>query len=450
MEHDKVFVRDLGKLALPIILQNLLSTAVGAADTLMLNAVGQTALSATALANQVQFVLSLFFAGLTSGTGIMMAQYLGKGDTDGASRTFSQAMKLSIGVSFCFGLAAMAVPSLLMRLFTNDGQLVEIGSVYLRIVGLSYLFSSFSQVYLASLKARRKARVSAEISVFTLLLNVCLNAVFIFGLLGVPRMGVTGVAIATVMARFAELVVCLVGLCRTKELRWHWQVPDSIRSSFLKVSLPITFEGFAWGGAMAVLSAIMGRMGSDAVAANSVASTIQSIATVASFGFAEAGAILLGGDLGQGKLQEAKSHSVQLLRISVISGVICCAVMLLMEKPVSMWLNLTPQAMEYFSVMYKLLSVNVIFAAITYTMLCGIFPAGGDTRFGFYCDGAVMWGVCVLLGSIGAFVLDLNPIWVFVLTNIDELTKTPIVLKRYFKYRWLVNLTEGEPRREHT
>ncbi|MGI5959680.1 MAG: MATE family efflux transporter [Massiliimalia sp.] len=442
MEHRSEFYRELAALAIPIILQNLLSAAVGAADTLMLNYVGQTALSAASLANQIAFVLSLFFTGLTAGEAVLMAQYLGKQDAENTSRIFFIAFRLSAVVSLCFAAAAILTPEFLMRLFTSDPDLCRQGGIYLRIVGFSYLFSSFSQVYLASLKARKRVRTSALISVVTLCANVLLNAVVLFGLFGVPPMGIFGVALATVLSRGLEAAVCGVHWSRTKTIGWFGRGARQLSQSFWKVTLPITLEGFVWGGAMAVLAAIMGRMGSDAVAANSVASSIQNTATVASFGFAEAGAILLGNDLGKGSLSQAKVHSRQLMKVAVISGAICCGMMLIAERPITGILNLSDQGITYFSVMYRLLSVNVIFAAITYTLLCGIFPAGGDTRFGLYCDGAVMWGFCVLLGSIAAFVLKWDPIWVFVLINLDELVKTPVVLIRLKKDTWLVNLTQ--------
>lgn len=203
-------------------------------------------------------------------------------------------------------------------------------------------------------------------------------------------------------------------------------------------------QGFVWGGAMAVLSAIMGRLGSDVVAANSVASSIQSLATVASFGLAEAGCILLGHSLGKGKLAQAKKDSRTLLKVSVGAGVVCCLLMLLAENPVVSLLRFHDTAIGYFRVMYKMLAVNGVFAAVTYTTLNGIFPSGGYTKYGLYLDGAVMWGFCVLLGSLTAFVFRLPPLAVFVIVNLDEAIKTPIVLLQYAKGKWINNLTEKE------
>lgn len=428
-------------MASPIILQNLLSAAVGAADTFMLGFVGQGELAAVSLANQPQFVLSLFFMGLTSGTGIMMAQFLGKKDHKAVNYIFKLAFGLTAAVSAVFALLVISVPEAVMRIFTPDLQLVQIGSVYLRMVGGSYLLMSFSQVYLVTMKTFQKAKKSAVISIVTLLVNVGLNAVFIFGLLGCPKLGVVGVALATLIARLLEASVCAVDFVRTKVVTLRAPGDKYIRKGYLQVTYPIMAQGLVWGGAMATFSAIMGRMGTDAVAANSIAAIIQNIATVASFGLAEAGSILLGHSLGKGDFTTAQKNANTVLKVSLIAGIACCLLMLLMEGPITSGLKLSPAALEYFHVMYKILSVNVIFAALTYTTLNGIFASGGDTKFGFYLDAAVMWGFCVLLGALAAFVLKLPAIVVFLVLNMDELVKTPFVICRYLKNKWVHNVT---------
>ena len=365
MEEKKIFYTDLKKLAMPIILQNLLSTAIGSIDTLMLNLIGQTELSAVSLANQLFFVLSLFFTGLTGSTSIMIAQYMSKQDKKKISNIFQIACTLSFFVCLCFSLLAVVFPNAVMHLLTDDSALIQAGSTYLRIVGISYLMMGFSQNYLASLKAMQQVRKSVSISLFTLILNFCLNAIFILGLFGVPKMGVRGVAIATCIARIAELLICVVDMHFQRLVSFTKDIDEILQKDFVKIAIPMTLQGFVWGGAMAVMSAIMGHLASDAVAANSVASVIQNIATVASFGLAEAGSILLGKDLGKQNFTEAKQHAGALIQVAVACGVIGCILMLVAEKPLIGILSLTPAAQSYFGVMYKILSVNAIFAAIT-------------------------------------------------------------------------------------
>ncbi len=429
-------------MALPIILQNLLSTVIASLDTFMLGFIGQTELAAVALANQLFFVLSLFFLGLTANTGIMMAQYLGKKDLDKVNQIFMLSCRISIAVCFCFSIIAIFFPETVMSLMTNEQILIDKGVQYLRYVGLSYLFMAFSQVYLVTLKTMLYVKKSVAIGIITLLINFSLNAVFIFGLFDMPKLGIIGVAIATCIARFIELAYCIFDCIRYKPVLFkrNLSIDGILRRDFFKIALPLITQGFVWGGAMTVMSAVIGHLGSDVVAANSIAAVIQHIATVISFGLAEAGAIFLGKDLGSGQFELAKMHGGALLKIAVFFGVLCCIIMFMFEQPLRQILFLTQQSMLYLNVMYKILAVNVIFASITYTALCGIFPAGGDTKYGLYIDGIVMWTL-IAVGSIGAFIFNWNPIYVFIVFNIDELVKTPFVIKKYYKWHWIKNIT---------
>lgn len=442
MSDRRCFLSALAVLALPVIIQNLLSQAIGAVDTLMLSVIGQDQLSAVSLANQLFFVLNLFFTGLTGSTAIMLSQYMGKKDDMRVRRIFTLACTVSESVCIVFALAAVFAAPVVMGLLTNDALLIWEGSAYLRIVGISYLFMGVSQIYLVLLKSRQESQRSMAIGVMTLVINLLLNAVFIFGMLGMPKMGTKGVAIATCIARAIELLVCLADMKLRKPISGCFRFETVLLKDFARICGPLTIQGFVWGGAMAVISAIMGHLGSDVVAAHSVAAVIQSIATVACCGLAEAGSILLGKELGAGEFESAKVHANLLVKCTVLFGMIGCAAMLLSEGIVTRMIVLTPEAQQYLSVMYKILSVNAIFVAITYTMLCGVFPSGGDTRYGLILDGCVMWSL-VILGSIAAFVLKLNPIIVFVVLSVDELLKTPFVLIRYGKGTWIKNITRG-------
>ncbi len=443
MQEKKAFRSSLGKLALPIIVQNLLSSAVGTADTLMISAIGQNPMAAVSLANQLFFVLSLFFTGLTGSAAIMLSQYMGKGDEARVRRIFTMTCLVSEGVSAIFALIAVFAPGFVMGLLTNEAALITEGSKYLRIVGASYLFIGISRIYMTLLKARKESARSMRIGVMTLLVNLFLNAVFIYGLFGAPKLGVIGVALATCIAHGIELVVCVADMFVRKPIRFDKKLEPKLFGDFVRICAPLTIQGFVWGGAMACISAIMGHLGSDIVAAHAVAAVWQNMATVATFAMAEAGSILLGRSLGAGRFDRAKREGDWIVRYTLIVGLIGGAVMLLCRGIVVNMVSLTDSARSYLNIMYTILSVNAVFAAITYNMLCGVFPAGGDTRYGLILDGTVMWSL-VILGSIGAFVLKLPPIWVFVILSVDELTKTPLVLIRYKQGKWINNVTRSE------
>lgn len=439
------FLKSLIFITFPIVLQSLLTTAVGSADVLMLSYVNQTSLSAVSLANQVQFVLNLVYVGLRTGTTAMTAQYWGKHDTASIRRLTLVVLRFSMGVSLLFFVLAFFMPTQLMHIFTSEPDLIQTGAQYLRIIAFAYLFMGMSQIYLCILKSIQQVGRSAAIGSVTLTANVFLNAVFIFGLFGFPKLGVTGVAIATVISRAAELGLCALDAGMIKKIHlsrddFH-DAGSVLTKNFLRYSLPVTAEGFVWGGATAVLSAIMGHLGSDIVAANSVASVVQGLATVVCFGFAEGGAVLLGKELGQSNYKKAETDASKLMKAALISGLAGAVLMLLLKPLVTGIVRLSPQALTDLNSMYLLLALNAVLSSFTNTAICGIFCAGGDTKFGLYCDFFVMWCYSVLIGLFLGFVWKLPPVTVYIIMNLHELVKTPFVLKHYKGKKWLKNIT---------
>lgn len=213
------FYRDMFRLAFPIVIQNLITTAVSSADVIMLGWVSQTALSAGSLASQIMFILNLVYAGISSGIGMLAAQYWGKKDTRTIEEIMGIGMRLSIPVSLLFFILACFFPRLVMMIFTSERELIEAGLPYLRIVGISYLFMSISQVYLCTMRSIERVVFATFTNALALGLNIVLNAVLILGLLGFPKMGIMGVALATTIARGVELLLCLGDACRFPVIR---------------------------------------------------------------------------------------------------------------------------------------------------------------------------------------------------------------------------------------
>ena len=440
MNKDPQFTKQLKALAIPIIAQSLLSRAIGTADTLMLNAVGQTELSAVSLGDQLSKILGNTFLGFIVGTSVLLAQYLSSEHKEKANNVFSLATLVSSMICLVFFGVGTLGAGWFMQLLTNDQELIRIGTGYLKIVGWSFLPMAFTQPYLVMLKAKHYPTKSMLISTSALVINLILNAVFIFGLLGAPKLGVRGVAIATVTARCAEFLLCVVDFIRCRYVRFAMPIGRKIRSDYFRVSLPQTTEGLMWILAASAMTSIIGHISSDMVAASSITLSIFGIARVVSIGLADAGAILIGGDLGRSDFDTARAHAKQLTVIAVLAGCFGCALMLATVWPVTHLLKLTDAARRYLTFMYIMQAFNVIFAAITYEMLCGVFTAGGDTRFGMIVDIIVMW----LMVAIGytAFRLGFHPLLVFFLMKLDEPLKTPIVLQRFRKEIWLRNMTE--------
>ncbi len=276
--ENRSFYRSLASLVIPITIQNFITNAVNSADVLMLGYVGQTELSAVSLANQFQFLLSGFFFGISSGVVMLASQYWGKKDTDSIQAVMGIATKIAFVTTLILALGAVFMPHSLMRIYTDDGTLVGIGASYLRIVGVSYVCMSFSQVYHCTLRSMERAQLSTVISSVALVLNVVLNAVFIFGLGGAPRLGVVGVAIGTTAARVTELALCLLDAVRGKlfaiDLKIMFGRHKLLFADFCKYSLPAMINDFSWTFAFSMYSVIMGHMNADVVAASSVATAI--------------------------------------------------------------------------------------------------------------------------------------------------------------------------------
>lgn len=202
------FYNQIFRLVLPIIIQNLLSAAVSSADVVMLNYVGQSSISAVSLASQYASVLFMVFYGLGTGATMLCAQYYGKGDMHTIQVIEGIALRFSVGISMLFAGAAFFLPKQMMRIFTNDQELIAVGSSYLRCMSVCYLCWGITEVYLAALRSVGRVVVSTVMNVLAFLFNVLLNAVFIFGLFGAPRLGATGVAAATSLSRMIELAAC--------------------------------------------------------------------------------------------------------------------------------------------------------------------------------------------------------------------------------------------------
>lgn len=440
------FGRKLFALVLPMALQNLFSALVSASDALMLGFLDQPSLSAVSLAGQVSFVMSLFHMAFIIGATVLAAQYWGKGDTDAVEQVEGIALRVSMLVSTVFFLLALLVPQGLMRLFTQETELIELGAPYLRIVSWSYLFVGWTQIVLCIMKNTGRTLRSTVYGSTALVLNILLNAVFIFGLLGFPAMGIRGAALATTLSRAVELALTLMENRRKGTVRVRLQPiiqPDrALRRQFWKHTTPVLANELVWGVGFTMTSVIMGHLGSDAVAANAIAQVVKSVVSCVCIGIGTGSGIIVGNALGAGELEQAKAYGSRLCKIAVIAGAISGGV-LLCASPLIMGFatNLTDTARGYLQFMLVVCSYYMIGKSVNSTVIAGIFCAGGDTRFGLKCDTITMWCIIVPIGLLAAFVLKWPIPVVYFLLNLDEFVKLPAVWRHYHRYGWVKNLT---------
>lgn len=445
MAGKRSLAGELLALIISITLQSLVSAAVNAADVLMLSGVGQAPLSAVSAAGQVTFVLNLFYFGVAGGLSVLAAQYWGKGDTDTVDRVLGIALRLSATVSAVFFLLCEAVPGLLMRIFTPDQELIAIGSGYLRVLAVSYLMTAVSQVMLAMYKVTDKAYITAAVSALGLGLNVALNAVSIYLLFpNDGTMAVIGVAAATCIARLIELAVSLI-LTRGSRVRvrapYVLHMDRGLLRDYFTVAGPMQANYLIWGGGVAAVSAIIGHVSSDLLAANAILSTVRNLAIVVCTGIS-GGSILVGQQLGRNDIEGASKTGNLLVRLSLLLGAAAGGIVLLVRPITFSLVELSPTAMDYMGQMFWICAVYCIGQSLNSTIVSGIFCSGGDTKFGMICDLITMWVVIIPSGLIAAYVLRWPPVAVYLVLSMDEFVKIPFVLHRYFRRKWLKNITK--------
>ncbi|OUO25839.1 MATE family efflux transporter [Eubacterium sp. An3] len=445
--ENKTLVKKLLVLVLPMALQNLMASLVSASDALMLGFLNQSSLSAVSLAGQVQFVLSLFLGAFTIGESVLAAQYWGKGEKHRLEEILGIVLRFSILVSFLFTVAALCAPDLLMRIFTNDEELIRLGASYLRITSFSYFFMGISQIYLCIMKNTGRALLSTLYSSSSVILNIIINAILIFGLLGFPKLGIAGAAIATSISRGVELALILFENVRQKEIRIRMKhilrPPSWLQKDYIHYTWPSLANQVIWGCGFTMTSVIMGHLGTDAVAANSIAQIAKNLAACLCLGIGTGAGIIIGNELGQGNLAQAKKTGNKLCIISLITGASSCVILFACIPVIQGFAGtLSPQAQDYLRFMLFVCSYYLIGKSFSATVIGGIFSAGGDTRFGLICDTINMWAIIVPVGCIAAFVLHLPVPVVYFLLNLDEFTKMPLEIWYYRKYRWVKNITK--------
>ena len=435
------FYRQMLKLTIPIIIQNLLSAAVNSADVIMLNYVGQSAISAVSLAANYSNILFMVYYGLGTGASLLCAQYFGKNNMQAIHAIEGIALRFSIIISGIVALIAFTAPQLMMKIFTSDQELISIGSSYLRIMGIT-------EIYLAILRSIGRVTISMALNMLAFILNIILNATFIFGLFGAPKLGATGVAIATAASRLIELAACVIVSFLSKDVKLNLTFMF-IRSKvlfgdFVRLSLPALGNDVSWSVAFSMYSVILGHLGTDAVAANSLVTVVRNIGSVFCFAIASAGTILLGNVMGKGDLEKSKVYASRMLKMTIIAGAIGGVIVFAITPLVLRFASLSDGAMHYLKYMLLINTYYIMGSAVNTALIAGVFRAGGDTKFGLICDTIDMWVYAVPLGFFAAFVLKLPVLWVYFLLCTDEFVKWPWVFHHYRQGKWAQNITRED------
>ena len=442
-ERKRSLRKEIVRLAFPIALQQFMTALVGACDAIMLGKLSQDAMSAVSLATQVTFVFNLFMFAFMAGENMFVAQYYGKGDYKGISQVFSLVTKICGCIAVVFLAGALFFPEQIMRILTNEETLIVLGSEYLRVIGISYVFSGIAQTFLAIMKNCGAVNMSTLINGVMVILNIVLNAVLIFGLSGFPKMGIKGAALATVLATVVQFLWS-VGyvLCRIRAVKFSLRSCEKkLFGRFWQKAVPLLINNLAWGIGFSMYSVIMGHLGTDAVAANGIANISKNLVVCFCLGLGNAGSIIVGNRLGADRLQEAKEVGETLTKTAIIAGIVSGLVLIALSPFITKMVDLTPTARGYLQKMLLISSYYIAGKSVNCMTIGGIFAAGGDSKFGMLCDSVTLWCIIVPLGCICAFILKLPVMVVYFVLNLDEIIKLLVVYKHYKKYKWIKNLT---------
>ncbi|WP_438432638.1 MATE family efflux transporter [Gorillibacterium sp. sgz500922] len=422
--------------------QNLISLGVGLSDNVMLGAYSEPALSGVALANQIQFLLQMLVMGAAEGVVILSSRAWGARDLETVRKASGVGMRIALTVALLLGAAVFAFPHGTLSLFTDGTAAVAEGAKYLRIICFSYLLFAATNILLASLRSVEIVRIGFFVSISTLLINVSLNYLLIYGHLGLPRMGVRGSAVATLTARIIEFVIVLIFLKRADtqiglRVRNFLTLDMTLVKSYIRVGSPILFSNALWGFAMAAQASILGHMGEAAIAANSIATTIFQMVTVVTYASASATAVVIGKTIGEGRTDRVKAYAKTLQLLYLFIGLLTGLMLYVIKNPVIGFYSVTPEAKSLALQFMAILSVTAVGTAYQMPVLTGIVRSGGDTRFVLYNDFIFMWLIVLPASALSAFVWGWSPAAVFLCLKSDQILKCLVAVVKVNRFRWI-------------
>lgn len=439
---DKQLYKMIVTIALPIALQNLLVFLTQMLDTIMLGELGDVPLTASSLANQVFFIYSLFIYGLAGGSAVLTAQYWGKKEITPIKIIMATVVRLVIVVGVVLSLVVFLFPKQIMMIFSTDKAVINAGVDYLKIIFIMYLFFGLSSIITTLYRSVEVVKIAVISNVVSLVTNGFLNYVFIFGKFSAPRMEIKGAALATVIAKIADITIVLIYIFITdKKLKFKIKdvvLKDKLLSKDLRVyCTPVVINELVWSLGISMQSLLFGRISTIAVSANTIIGVVQQLATLVMFGVANASAVIIGKTIGQGDLELAKQRGTTLQILSVVIGLVGAITILLTRNLMIDFYNVSSETKILAKQMLLVTSFVVFCVSSSAVGIIGVLRGGGDTKFSLFLELISLWFVAVPLGFIAGIVLKLPVIVVYALFKSDELVKTIVCLIRVPKGKWL-------------
>lgn len=443
---DKEFLRNMLKIAIPIMIQNLVASALNMADTIMVGKLGEVEIAAVGIANQYFFFFIMILMGLCGGCSVFISQYWGKKDYINIKRILGLGLVSVLLVSVVFMTAGFISPEKIISIFNKDSTVINLGGKYLFIVLFSYVFTAVTFTYSYSLRSIGNTVAPLIVNIAALLCNVFLNYVLIFGKLGAPALGVEGAAIATLIARAVEAIILVfivykdngVFAANIKELK-------DLNIGFVKKSyriiLPVLLNDVIWAMASLIYSVVYGRMGTGATAAVQICNTVSNMFMVVTFGMASASAIMVGNSIGEGKEDQTIDYAKKFMEVSIVISIFLGLSLALASPLILDLFNVSDEVRS--STLFMLYTISIIFIIRFLGMLIivGILRGAGDARSALIIEGSTMWFIGVPLTIMGAFLFELPVHWVYALAILEEVAKFILGLMRLKSKKWINNVT---------
>jgi putative MATE family efflux protein len=448
MVQEKRFYTTLAAIAAPLALQNLITYGIGLADNFMVGSLGDLSLSGVFVSNQVQWILYMLCIGIGAAMVVLAAQYLGKKDVNNAKVVIAIALKTALGIGLFFTLLVKLFPGRILNLFTRDEAVVAEGMSYIGIVCFSYVFFCVNSVLLAAMRCVQNTKIGFLSSLTGFCVNVFLNWALIFGNLGMPAMGVAGAAAATLIARFSELCVTLIYVrfidknlaFRFKDTALH---KADILKDFFKYGIPVILGDIFWGIAGSAQVVILGRIGTDVLAANTIAANLHQLFSVLVYGIANASGVIIGRTVGSGDYERVKAYSKTLQVIFLSFGILTALVIFFARTFILSqgFPNISASAHIYALQFLIVFSITIVGTSYQMSVLTGIVRAGGATSFVLINDLIHVWLIVIPSALLSAFVFHFPPVVTFACLKCDQILKCIVAVIKLNRYDWMKKLT---------
>ncbi|MDR1143625.1 MAG: MATE family efflux transporter [Spirochaetaceae bacterium] len=445
---DRQFYKRLFIISVPIMLQNLINSFVNMVDTVMIGRLGTTEIAAVGLGNNVFFLFSMILFGICSGGAIFTAQFWGKKDIRGIRKNTGLCFILNTAAAFLFTLAVICIPEKILGVYSRDPEVIRAGALYLKTLSPSFIPFGISFALVLTLRSIERVTLAMVTTLIALSINVVLNYFLIFGAGPFPAMGVAGAAVATVIARYAELIVLVVVSYKRKyeiagTFREYTGFNRAFVGRFLVITAPVILNELIWALGITVQNVIFARTGTDAIAAFNITNTVSQLTWVVFIGLGNGVAVLIGKKIGEGNEEAARDYARRITAFAPLLAAAAALCLFPLSKLLPLIFNVNAAVLGFTSIMFIILCCSYPFRAFNMCLIVGVCRAGGDTIFCVLFEMVVMWAYSLPFGAVMAFIVR-APVWVIYLCLCSEdLFKMFWGLWRLRSGRWLNNVIDG-------